>query len=326
MCFVRMRQNNSIVLTTYGRASGFCIDPVEKKPLFHFLPGTAIFSFGTAGCNLACQFCQNWDISKARQDDVLNDTALPEDIAATAEKMHCQSVAFTYNEPIVFMEYAIETAKCCHARGIKTVAVSNGYVCQEPAREFFSHMDATNIDLKAFTEDFYKKITGSHLQPVLDTLRYVKKETSTWLEITCLLIPGENDGEAEIDAASKWIMDNLGPDVPVHYSAFFPAWKMLNKPATPKATLTRARKIAMQNGLRYVYTGNVEDTEGSNTYCHNCGKIVIERCGYAIRSYQLTSDGNCKFCDTKCAGIFTDHSGNWGAKRQPVRMNVIIND
>jgi pyruvate formate lyase activating enzyme len=321
ICYVRMRHDNQIVLTTFGRSSGFCVDPIEKKPLNHFLPGSSIFSFGTAGCNLLCQFCQNWDISKAKKDDVLADAATPENIAQSAKKLGCPAVAFTYNEPIIFLEYAVATAKECHKLGIKTVAVTNGYICPEPAQEFFGNMDATRIDLKGFTEKFYKSITGAHLQPVLDSLIYVKKQTHTWLEIICLLIPGENDSAEEIDASTKWVVANLGPDVPMHFTAFFPSFKMMNKEATPVETLVRARAIAMRNGVRYAYTGNVYDPEGGKTFCHNCNNCVIARMGYTLIDYRLDAVGNCQFCGTKCAGVFADVPGSWGDHRERVVMS-----
>lgn len=322
ICFVRMRKDNKIVLTTYGRSSGFCVDPIEKKPLNHFLPGTASFSFGTAGCNLCCKFCQNWDISKAKEIDVLADNATPENIAITAKKMNCASVAFTYNEPIIFMEYAIDVAKECKKLGIKTVAVTNGYINPEPRKEFFAHMDAARVDLKAFTEEFYRELSGAHLEPVLDTLKYLKLETKVWLEIICLLIPGENDSPNEIHNSTSWIMENLGPDVPVHFTAFFPAFKMMDKEPTPLDTLIRARDIAMQRGLYYVYTGNVYHPEGGKTFCHACKKCVIARVGYEIASYDLDSHGKCKFCGTQCGGVFAEHAGTWGDKRQPVVMSM----
>lgn len=304
ICYVRMRQNNQVVLTTYGRSSGFCVDPIEKKPLNHFLPGSTVYSFGTVGCNLLCKFCQNWDISKAREDDRLAASATPQNIAKIAKEHQCKSVAFTYNEPIVFMEYAIDVAKECHKLGIKTVAVTNGYICDEPRKELFSYMDAVRVDLKSFTENFYKNITGSHLQPVLDTLVYLKKQTNVWLEVICLLIPSENDSVAEIEESTKWLVENLGVDVPIHFTAFHPAWKMLDKPTTPLETLICARDIAMKNGLRYVYTGNVYHPEGSKTFCHNCKKCIIVRTGYTISEYNLNDEGNCAFCGTRCAGVF----------------------
>ena len=243
LCFVRACEDEQIVLTTYGRSSGFCIDPIEKKPLNHFYPGTSVLSFGTAGCNLACKFCQNWDISKSREMDTLADAASPETLARTAntaKRLGCDSIAFTYNDPIIFHEYAIDVAQACHEHGVKTVAVSAGYVCEEPRAEFYQHIDAVNIDLKAFTEDFYHKITGSHLATVLETLKYIKHETDTWLEITNLVIPGENDSEKEIQQMTEWIMAELGPDVPIHFSAFHPDWKMRDKPRTPLTTLKGA--------------------------------------------------------------------------------------
>jgi pyruvate formate lyase activating enzyme len=320
LCFVRAAQGGEIVLTTWGRSSGFCVDPIEKKPLNHFLPGTPVLSFGTAGCNLSCSFCQNHDISKSRETDTLADRATPEMIAAAAEKLGCRSVAFTYNDPTIFLEYAIDVAQACHAVGIKTVAVTAGYISPRPRAEFYRHMDAANVDLKAFTEEFYVKITKSHLQPVLDTLEYLKHETKTWFEITTLLIPGENDSPKEIELLSRWVVDRLGPDVPLHFSAFHPDWKMLDKTHTPAATLSRARAIARRNGLRYVYTGNVHDPDGQSTYCHGCGERVIERDWYVIGDWQLDDAGRCLRCGTPCAGVFDGPPGTWGAKRQPVRL------
>ncbi len=323
MCFVRARQGQQMVLTTYGRSSGFCIDPIEKKPLNHFLPGTPVFSFGTAGCNLACKFCQNWDISKSRQIDTLADAASPEQIAATADRMGCRSVAFTYNDPVIFLEYAIDTARACHARGLKSVAVTAGYICEEPRREFFAHMDAVNVDLKAFTEDFYHRLTGGHLQPVLDTLTYVHNETDCWLEITTLLIPGHNDGDDEIRLLAAWVLENLGPDVPLHFSAFHPDYKMTDVPPTPPATLRRAREIALQAGLHYVYVGNVHDAEADSTWCPGCGQRVIERDWYRLGEWNLDRGGCCSHCGTPIAGVFEARPGNWGPQRMPVAMHAI---
>jgi len=322
LCFVRARENDAIVLTTYGRSSGYCIDPIEKKPLNHFLPGSPVLSFGTAGCNLACKFCQNWDITKSREIDILADQATPEQIAAAAKKLQCKSIAFTYNDPIVFMEYAIDTAIACHEVGVNAVAVSSGYMCAEPRNEFYQYMDAANIDLKGFTEKFYKKITGSHLNAVLDTLIYIAKETKTWLEITTLLIPGENDDTQEIEAMTTWIMANLGANVPLHFTAFHPDWKMMDHPPTPPETLIKAREIAMKNGINYVYTGNVHNVQGDSTYCTNCGKCIIERDWYNIFNYNLTDTGNCRFCDQTCPGVFEGPAGNWGAKRVPIKLKT----
>jgi pyruvate formate lyase activating enzyme len=321
LCFVRARQADQIVLTTYGRSSGFCVDPIEKKPLNHFFPGTPVLSFGTAGCNLSCRFCQNWDISKSREVDTLADAASPEVIARAARELGCRSVAFTYNDPVIFHEYAIDVAQACRADGIKTVAVTAGYVCEEPRKEFYRYMDAANVDLKAFTERFYQQITAGHLQPVLDTLIYLKHETNVWFEITTLLIPGENDSNQEIEALTKWVVEHLGPDVPVHFTAFHPDYKMLDKPSTPPETLTRARRIAAQNGIRYAYTGNVHDPEGDSTYCHSCGKKLIGRDWYLLSDWNLTDDGHCRFCGTLCAGVFSGPPGDWGPKRLPVRLS-----
>ncbi|WP_222615391.1 AmmeMemoRadiSam system radical SAM enzyme [Persicimonas caeni] len=318
MCFVRMRQDDQIVLTTWGRSSGFCIDPIEKKPLNHFLPGTPVLSFGTAGCNLACKFCQNWDISKSREVQTLADQATPETLARAAEELGARSIAFTYNDPVIFMEYAIDVAQACRERGIKTVAVTAGYMEEAPRREFFEHMDAANIDLKAFTQRFYKKIAAGDLAPVLDTLEYLAHETDVWFELTNLLIPGENDSDEELDEMTSWIVEHLGPDVPIHFSAFHPDYRMRDKPRTPASTLQRARRLAMQNGMRYAYTGNVHDEEGDTTFCHECGEALIVRDWYELKSWNLDEQGRCNTCSTPCAGVFEAKPGAWGRKRKPV--------
>jgi pyruvate formate lyase activating enzyme len=320
LCFVRARAGDGIVLTSYGRSSGYCVDPIEKKPLHHFLPGTPVLSFGTAGCNLACKFCQNWDISKSREVDTLADAAPPDLIARAARDLGCRSVAYTYNDPVIFLEYAIDTAIACRELGIRNVAVTAGYVCEEPRRELFAHMDAANVDLKAFTERFYHQVCAGHLQPVLDTLVYLKRETSVWLEVTTLLIPGENDSDAELDGMSAWMAERLGPDVPWHFTAFHPDWKMLDRPPTPPSTLTRARRIAQGHGLRYVYTGNVHDEEGASTYCSGCGDVVIGRDWYTLTRWNLTTDGCCRSCGTRCPGVFEGPPGTWGPRRRPVRL------
>jgi pyruvate formate lyase activating enzyme len=320
LCFVRACVDQQIVLTTYGRSSGYCIDPIEKKPLNHFLPGTPVLSFGTAGCNLACKFCQNWDISKSRELDTLMDEASPTAIANAAQRLHCRSVAYTYNDPVIFHEYAIDVADACHAKGIRSVAVTAGYVCAEPRIEFYQHIDAANVDLKAFTERFYWKLTGSHLQNVLETIEYINKETSVWMELTTLLIPGENDSEAEIEAMTQWVMEKLGPDVPMHFTAFHSDYKMMDVGNTPLSTLQRARSIAMKNGIRYAYIGNAHDADGDSTYCHACGKRLIERDWYVLGDWQLDENGCCKQCGTRCAGVFEAEHGDWGARRQPVRL------
>jgi pyruvate formate lyase activating enzyme len=325
LCFVRANQDHAIVLTTYGRSSGFCIDPIEKKPLNHFLPGTPVFSFGTAGCNLACKFCQNWDISKSRELDSLMDSAMPETIAQAAVDMGCRSVAYTYNDPIIFHEYAIDVAQACRERGIKSVAVTAGYVCPEPRLEFYKYMDAANVDLKAFTDRFYRKITGSHLEPVLDTLKYLKHETPVWLETTTLLIPGENDSEQELEEMTQWVVTNLGSEVPMHFTAFHPDWKMMDKSSTPMETLIKARDIAIKNGVRYAYVGNVHNKLAESTYCHHCGELLIGRNWYILSDWNLTAEGHCINCGTRCAGVFEKVPGNWGAKRVPVKLGVVRN-
>lgn len=321
LCYVRGREKDEIVLYSYGRSSGFCIDPIEKKPLNHFFPGSSVLSFGTAGCNLACKFCQNWDMSKSREMDTLADQAMPQEIAETARQLECQSIAFTYNDPIIFLEYAVDTAQACRESGVKSVAVSAGYVTEKPREQFFNNIDATNIDLKGFSDDFYYKLCGGHLANVLETLEFVHHETNTWLEITTLLIPGKNDSDTELEAMTQWIMDNLGPDVPLHFTAFHPDWKMRDIPRTPQATLSRARRIALNNGLRYVYTGNVHDTDGGSTYCPQCNSLLIERDWYELGHWGLNENGACANCNTSIAGEFASLPGDWGSRRQPVRMS-----
>lgn len=320
LCFVRQNLDHELVMTSYGRSSGFVIDPIEKKPLNHFLPGTAILSFGTAGCNLACKFCQNWDISKSRELDTLMSKASPDAIAKAALDNACHCVAYTYNDPVIFHEYAIDTAQACRSLGIKSVAVSAGYVCDEPRQEFYQWMDAANIDLKAFNERFYYQITGSHLQAVLETLQYIKHETSVWLEITTLLIPDENDSEAELDAMTQWVVDKLGPDVPMHFTAFHPDWKMRDKPRTPIQSLLKARQIALKNGVRYAYVGNVHNKEADSSYCHNCQKLLIGRDWYELSEWNLDAVGRCRFCGATCAGLFNANPGSWGSKRKALVM------
>jgi len=321
-CFVRQRVADRMVLTTYGRSSGFCVDPIEKKPLNHFYPGSSVLSFGTAGCNLACKFCQNWDISKSREMDTLADAATPERLAQVATELGCKSVAFTYNDPVIFAEYAMDVADACHAAGIETVAVTAGYIHAEPRREFYAKMDAANVDLKAFTDEFYFKLCGAHLAPVLDTLAYLKHSTDVWIEITTLLIPGQNDSDAELGELAKWVATELGPDVPVHFTAFHPDYKMTDLAATPAATLSRARRIAVDNGLKYVYTGNVHDTEGGTTFCPGCGNAVIVRDWHRILNYRVTDEGCCRECGARIAGRFGHFERPFGPRRMPVRLSA----
>jgi len=322
-CFVRMREGDRMVLTTYGRSSGFCVDPIEKKPLNQFYPGSSVLSFGTAGCNLACKFCQNWDISKSKDIDTLADAASPEQLARAAVELDCRSVAFTYNDPVIFAEYAMDVADACREVGVKAVAVTAGYMHDQPRREFYAKMDAANVDLKAFTEEFYFMLTGAHLKPVLETLVYLRHETEVWFEITTLLIPGRNDSDEEIDAECRWIAKELGPDVPLHFTAFHPDYKMTDIPATPVSTLTRARAIALGHGLRYVYTGNVHDTEGGSTYCPHCGGVAIQRDWYRILDYGISEDGRCKKCGGAIAGRYGEFKKPFGPRRIPVRLAAV---
>ncbi|RED49807.1 AmmeMemoRadiSam system radical SAM enzyme [Aestuariispira insulae] len=323
LCFVRARKGEGLVLTTYGRSSGFCIDPIEKKPLNHFLPGTSVLSFGTAGCNLTCKFCQNHDISKARQMDALMDHAPPDVIAEAAVKGGCRSVAYTYNDPVIFLEYAVDVAQACHERGIRNVAVTAGYLKQAAREEFFTHMDAANVDLKAFTDSFYHSLCSAHLEPVLETCLYLKYETNVWFELTVLLIPGENDGEAELERLTQWVVEHLGGDVPVHFTAFHPDFRMLDKPRTPPETLFRAYRIARKNGVRFPYTGNIHHPQTGSSYCPGCGTCVMERDWHELSHWGLTQGGCCSQCGMDIPGVFEERPGTWGRRRQPLRLGPL---
>jgi pyruvate formate lyase activating enzyme len=325
-CFVRERQGEQIVLTSYGRSTGFCIDPIEKKPLYHFLPGSKVLSFGTAGCNLGCLFCQNWSISKSREMERLSTVAFPETIAEAAKQLQCSSVAFTYNDPVIFLEYALDTAKVCHDLGIKSVAVTAGYIGEEARKEFFRNMDAANVDLKGFTDEFYYRICGAHLQPVLDTLLYLHNETDVWTEVTCLLIPGENDSADEIHRMTNWLVEHLGPNVPIHFTAFHPDWKMLDKPPTPASTLHRARNIALRNGIRYAYVGNVFAPAESSTYCHQCNGILIGREWFDLTVWALTDDGHCQTCGAECSGVFDGPPPSTNGRYMPIRIEEFASE
>jgi pyruvate formate lyase activating enzyme len=317
-CYVRKNVDGRMMLTTYGRSSGFCADPIEKKPLNHFYPGTSVLSFGTAGCNLGCRFCQNWDISKSRSMDRLASKAMPEDIARAAIEAGCRSVAFTYNDPTIFAEYAIDTARVCRDAGVKTVVVSAGYITQEARGDFYRYVDAANIDLKAFSRHFYKKLCFAQIEPVLDTLRYLRHETDVWFEITTLLIPGENDSDDELDQMTDWIMTELGPDVPLHFSAFHPDYKMTDIPPTPPQTLRRARDIARGKGIHHVYVGNVHDRDASSTYCPKCHELLIERDWYLLGAYNLDEQGHCKGCGYQLPGRFEAFRGAGSGLRHRV--------
>jgi pyruvate formate lyase activating enzyme len=303
-CFIRENIDNEIVMTSYGCSTGFAVDPVEKKPLYHFYPGSSVFSFGTAGCNMGCKFCQNWGITKAQETKRLSQKGLPHEIAQTAKNYGCKSVAYTYNDPVIFLEYAVDTAIECHKLGVKNIAVTAGYISKDARKDFFEHMDAANVDLKAFSESFYKKMCSSSLKDILDTLIYIKNETNVWLELTTLLIPDENDSEEELNKQCKWIVENLGRDVPVHFSAFFPSWKLMDKPRTSEETLLKAYRIARDNGILYPYTGNIHHPQTASTYCQCCQEVVIARDWNTVSEYNLNNNGECKSCGTKCAGHF----------------------
>ena len=305
-CYVRQRQGDRIVLTCYGMPSGLSVDPIEKKPLYHFLPGSSVLSFGTVGCNLACRFCQNWNLVRMRNFETTSRLVLPQQIADTAEQSNCISVAFTYNEPTIFIEYAIDCAALCRERNIKTVAVTNGYISNVAAQELYDHIDAANVDLKAFNDNFYKKLCSGSLQPVLDTLVYLVHKTKVWVEITNLIIPGENDDRSELEKMTTWIVKELGPDIPIHFSAFYPAYRMQNHSSTTHAALEQAREIALAAGTKYVYLGNTHDQEGMKTYCHGCRETVIERKGHVLTSLLLSSEGVCKNCGSVIPGVFSN--------------------
>jgi pyruvate formate lyase activating enzyme len=303
-CFIRQNHNGVLYSTGYGRPTGFAIDPIEKKPLNHFLPGTMVLSFGTAGCNLGCKFCQNWSISKAKLDDFNSLKASPEDVIQLAKKYDVPSIAFTYNDPTIFGEYVIDISKIARVEGIKTVLVTAGYIDKNAREEIYQYIDAANVDLKAFTDRFYYKLTFSHLKDVLDTLAWLKRETNVWVEITTLLIPGENDSPHEIKMESDWIMENLGDTVPLHFTAFHPDFKMRDRKTTPADTLTAARKIALSAGIKYCYVGNIHNSEGQTTYCHNCGLELIKRDWHSVISNKI-KDGKCSNCGIEIPGVFS---------------------
>jgi pyruvate formate lyase activating enzyme len=298
ICFVRQNIDGELIQAAYGRSSGFAIDPIEKKPLYHFYPGSDILSFGTIGCNLGCKFCQNCRITKINDESELIIDASPEMIARTAKQQNCRSVAFTYNEPTITAEYSIDTANACHALDIKTVAVTAGYIEGKAREDFFEVMDAANVDLKGFTESFYRRLIRAHLQPVLDTLIYIKKKTNVWLEITNLIIPEENDKEEEIKSMCEWIAGEVGTDVPLHFSAFHPAYQLTDHKPTGLAILKRAYELAKDAGLKYVYLGNVRDEEASATYCPKCNSPLILRHGYSVEIIGLQKD-KCAVCGQK---------------------------
>lgn len=319
-CFARQRNGDRIELTSYGVASGFCIDPIEKKPLNHFYPGTSVLSFGTAGCNLGCRFCQNWDISKARDVARTSSVGAPDKIAEAAQGWGCAAVAFTYNDPVIFAEYAMDTALACRTRDIRTVAVTAGYISPGAREPFFDLMDAANIDLKAFTNEFYRRMCAAEIAPVLETIKYVRHHTQTWLELTTLLIPGHNDSEHELTQMLDWILGELGPDVPLHFTAFHPDYRLTEVTSTPVETCLRARELALYKGVHHVYTGNIADPSGQATYCPNCRQLVIGRDGYRITRYAL--DGvRCHHCQAPVGGRYSDTGpGQFGPRRLAITI------
>jgi pyruvate formate lyase activating enzyme len=302
-CHVRQATPEGIALTTWGRCTGLAVDPIEKKPLYHFLPGSRVLSFGTLGCNLGCRFCQNWTLSRGREDGRRLVEAPPEAVAAAASAEGCASVAFTYNEPLVFAEYALDCAAACHAAGRRTVAVTAGYVLEPARAAFFAGMDAANVDLKAFDDGFYRRLCGARLGPVLDTLRFLARETRVHLEVTTLLIPGENDGDADLHALCGFVAEDLGPGVPLHFSAFHPAHEVQDRPRTPLSTLRRARAIGLEHGLLHVYLGNVLDPGAGDTHCPGCGALLVERAGYSTAIRDLAF-GACARCGRALRGVF----------------------
>lgn len=303
-CFVRRNERGSIRLDAYGRTFGLALDPIEKKPLYHVLPGAQVASFGTIGCNEGCLFCQNADISRCRSLDALRVEASPSDVAAAAVRAGAQGVAFTYNDPVVFAEYAIDTAHACHDQGILAVAVTGGFIAEGAREEFFSIMDAANIDLKAFRADVYRDLCGVDLAAVLDTIAYAAREAATWVELTTLVIPGYNDDEKQLRNEFAWIRERCGSDTPLHLTAFHPAYRMRDTPPTSAATLARARTWARAEGLRFVYTGNVHDRAGSTTRCPTCGGELVVRDGFSLAENRLAPGGRCPACGVQVPGVW----------------------
>ena len=306
-CFIRVNEGGKLYSLGYASPAALQIDPIEKKPLNHFLPGTRVFPLGTAGCNMGCFFCQNWDISKSKSDQVRSTHIPPEDIVALAVSNGCPSIAFTYNEPTIWGEYVVDICLAAREAGVRTVMVTNGYVTREAFHDIYEHVDAANVDLKAFTENFYGRITLTHLQPVLEMLTWLKRETSVWFEITNLLIPTLNDDPQEIRRMADWIIEHLGPDVPLHFTAFHPDFKLQDKPRTPSGTLDAARRIALEAGIHYVYEGNIH-SEAAHSYCPGCGKIVVRRSWHDVLEISLR-DGACSSCGYAIPGRWNNPRG-----------------
>ncbi len=301
-CRVRMNKQGKLVALTYAQPCSVNIDPVEKKPLFHFLPGTPTLSIATAGCNLRCVFCQNWSIAHAEPEDIRTQTLYPKDVVRLARKRECPSISYTYSEPTVFYEYMYDTAWLAKQHGVRSTIITCGYINPLPLEKLCEVIDATHVDLKGFTDKTYRLIAAAKLKPLLDALRIYHKN-KVWLEVGYLVIPGLNDGRQEISAMCAWVVKNLGPDVPVHFLRFFPNHKLTKLPPTPVSTLEKAAKIAQRAGVRYVYVGNVPGHELNHTYCHHCGKIVIKRKGYFIEELNLV-EGKCRYCGQSIPGIW----------------------
>jgi pyruvate formate lyase activating enzyme len=307
-CYIRANQGGKLYSLGYAHPAALQIDPIEKKPLSHFLPGTRVFSMGTAGCNMGCFFCQNWDISKSRADQVNSTYVPPEDVVSLAIRYGCPSIAFTYNEPTIWGEYVIDICQAAREKGIRTVMVSNGYVTREAFHDIYDYIDAANIDLKAFTENFYGRITLTHLAPVLETLQWLKNETNVWFEITNLIIPTLNDAPAETRALAEWVVEHLGPGVPLHFTAFHPDFKLREKPRTPPETLHAARRTAVAAGLHYVYEGNIPG-DGANTSCPACQTRLVQRSWHQVLENHLR-EGCCPSCGLAIPGRWSNTSSS----------------
>ena len=303
-CYIRVNRAGKLFSVGYAQPAALQVDPIEKKPLNHFLPGTRVFSMGTAGCNMGCFFCQNWDISKSHQDQVGSVNVPPKEVPLLAQRYGCPTIAFTYNEPTIWGEYVVDICKSAHETGMNTVMVTNGYITREAFHDIYDHIDAANVDLKAFSEQFYGKITLTHLKPVLETLEWLRKETGVWFEITNLMIPGLNDAEDETRRLADWILEHLGADVPLHFTAFHPDFKLQDRPPTPPSTLHRARAIAREAGLHYVYEGNIRG-DGGNTLCPSCGALLIRRSWHDVIENNLR-DGCCFNCGLPIPGVWTN--------------------
>jgi len=302
VCHVRENRDGTLYSMVYGRAIARHVDPMEKKPLFHFYPGSTAYSIGTPGCNFHCQWCQNWEISQMPREQhfIMGDEATPEQIVYDAKRAGCRSIAYTYTEPTIFFEYAYDTARLAHENGLTNIYITNGYMTEEMLETFHPYLDAANVDLKAFRDTTYQKYVGARLQPVLNSLKTMK-QLGIWIEVTTLVIPDINDDPIELRDAADFVVDELGEETPWHISRFFPSYKMTDVPPTPVTTLQKARDIGLEAGLRYVYEGNIPGEV--NTLCHACGHLLIRRSGYSILENHVGQDGCCPHCSTQVAGV-----------------------